>query len=141
MQTLKENSGFDKTRRCGMTLVEVILGIAILAIMAVMAAGALFYPRHLVVTYALKQNAINAGTDAIERLFFQKYITISNEPAKLNFRSAYTVNGRTVTNTVYAAEPEDDLGTGAEWLHITVNVTYPGSENPVVLETYRASLK
>ncbi len=50
-----------------MTLIEVMLGAAILAILAVMASKAFFYPRLWVVNSGLEQSAIHAGIAEIER--------------------------------------------------------------------------
>jgi prepilin-type N-terminal cleavage/methylation domain-containing protein len=130
------NALTHKTRR-GLTLIEVMISIAILAVLAVMLSTAFFYPRWLITVSALKQNAIHAGTDAIERLFAQDYATIPDDPAELDFSGAYEVNGRTVSNTVYSAVKDEDLPLRL----IRVEVTYPGRNDPVILETYRSSLK
>jgi type II secretory pathway pseudopilin PulG len=120
-----------------MTLVEVILGIAILGILAVVVVNALFYPRLLVVSGALKQQAIHAGTDALEQAFSQGYSSLSEGTVSLgDLSTRYSVNGRTVTGFRDVTDVVEAL---VEYKRITVTVDY-GGENPVVLRTYRASL-
>ncbi len=132
----QESGGKGQGARRGMTLVEVILGIAILGILAVVVVNALFYPRLLVVSGALKQQAIHAGTDALEQAFSQGYHSLPEGTVSLgNLSSRYSVNGRTVTGS---RDVTDVVGV-LEYKRITVTVDY-GGENPVVIRTYRSSL-
>lgn len=120
--------------RRGMTLVEVLLAAAILGILAVVVINSLFYPRFLAVSSVFKQQAIHAGTDAMERVFAQSYNSASN--LVVNPGGRYTVNGRSLTNVTTSVTI---LGGGASPLYkrVTVTVRYPGGEKPVVLETLR----
>ncbi len=119
--------------RSGMTLVEVLLGAAILGIMAVVVVNALFYPRLLAVSSIHKQEAVHAGTDEMERVFSQSYGAISNRTTNPGDR--YSVNGRKITNVVTSVTV---LGSGsAAYKRIAVSANYPGGEKPVVLETFR----
>ena len=61
------NSLQKKNRPQGMTLVEVMLSIAILAILAILSVTALFMPRYLVINSGQEQSAIHAGSAAMER--------------------------------------------------------------------------
>jgi prepilin-type N-terminal cleavage/methylation domain-containing protein len=124
--------------RSGMTLVEVILSAVILGILAILVVNALFYPRLLVVSSALKQQAVNAGTDALEQVFSKSYNSISNGTVSLpDLSGRYSMNGRTVFGTLSV----ETLGVSEEYKHITVTVNYPNGQNPVVLETYRSPMK
>jgi len=127
--------GQNKRRRCGTTLVEVMLGAATLAVLAVAVTTALFYPRHLVVSRAFKQSAIHAGTAALETAFAGSYTNLIDGTVSLGDLSAqYNINGRTVTNGTRSVQT---LGGGGspEYKRITVAVDYPGGTAPVVLET------
>lgn len=126
-RTLSERS------RCGMTLVEVLLGAAILGIMAVVVVNALFYPHLLAVSNILKQQAVHAGTDEMERVFSQSYGNVSSRITNPGDR--YSVNGFKITNVVTSVTV---LGSGsATYKRIAILVNYPGGGNPVILETFR----
>lgn len=53
--------------RRGVTLIEIMLSVILLAILAVLSVNSLFYPRYLIVNSNLEQTAINAGNSQIER--------------------------------------------------------------------------
>jgi prepilin-type N-terminal cleavage/methylation domain-containing protein len=123
------NALTHKTRR-GLTLIEVMISIAILAIMAVLAVGALFYPRYLVVTSALEQNAIHAGSAEIER-----HLRSTNSPAasgqfKLAGWNTDLIPITTFTNNVVP-------GDGCDYDKITTTITYRDGKQ-MKLETYRS---
>jgi Tfp pilus assembly protein PilE len=115
-----------------MTLVEVMLAATILGIMSVVVIHALFYPRFLALSGTFKQQAILAGTDALEQVFSQPY-NFTTPP--VNPVGKYTVNRRAITNVTTSVTI---LGSGsAAYKRVTVTVSYPGGETPIVLETLR----
>ena len=123
---------FHAKNRSGMTLVEVLLSAAILGIMSVVVIHALFYPRLLAVSSTSKQQAILAGTDALEQVFSQPY-NFTNPP--VNPGGKYAVNRRAITNVTTSVTV---LGSGSTaHKRVTVTVSYPGGGNPIVLETFR----
>jgi prepilin-type N-terminal cleavage/methylation domain-containing protein len=128
----------SKNRHSGMTLVEVMLGLVILAILGITATTSLFYPRHLTTSAATRRLAVDAATDHLERIFATDYLLISGRPSE-ELINTYSINGQTVTTTVYV-EPVPAL---FDYLHIWVEATYPGgsTNEPVILETYRSPMK
>jgi len=132
--------GQNKSRRRGTTLVEVMIGVAILAVLAVAVTTALFYPRHLVVSRAFKQAAIHAGTDALENAFTGPYAGLADGTVSLGDLSAqYNINGRTVTGDVTVVTvPGGPSDLFNEYKRIAVAVAYPGGDTPVVLTTSRS---
>ncbi len=134
----------SQTSRCGITLLEVMLGIAILGILATATITALFYPRHLVVSRARKRAAIHAAIDNIETLSASSYLSIAEGDQLIPNHSAdYLINEQTVTTTVYQVETRDDELTFIEsapfeYKYIRTEVEFAGGENPIILETYRS---
>lgn len=124
--------------RSGVTLIEIILGLVILAIMGIAAVTSLFYPRYLTTASATRRLAVDAATDHLERLFATDYLLIAGRPAEV-LTGTYNINGQTVTTTVYA----EQIPASFDYLHIRVEATYPGgaTNDPVVLETYRSPVK
>ncbi len=125
--------------RSGMTLVEVLLGAAILGIMAVVVINALFYPRLLAVSSTLKQMAVQAGTGEIERL--RANYTYTNMPPSsvTNLSAKFNLNGRsmTATDTVQTVSALGFAGyDDYEYKRITV-VVYYGTTN-LTLVSYRS---
>ena len=125
----------NRRRRSGMTLIEVIIGIAVLAVMAVLAASALYYPRYLVVTSALEQNAIHAGSAAIEGTLHNYSNPQTNTAFKLD---NWNIGGDI---TSYPPTPYEDTipGTGGDkckYLIISNSVSYRGKT--VKFVTYRS---
>jgi type II secretory pathway pseudopilin PulG len=135
-----------QNRRKGTTLVEVILGLVIIAIMGVTAIMSLFYPRHLTTVSAVRRLAVDAATDHLEQLFAMNYLTIPYGDLGPNVLTAeYNINGRTVTSIV-SVEPRSEAIPGGggdtfDYLHITAAVSYDGGPANVVLETYRSPMK
>jgi prepilin-type N-terminal cleavage/methylation domain-containing protein len=123
----------DIKNRRGMTLVEVMLAATIMGIMSIVVIHALFYPRLLAVSNALRQEAILAGTDALEQIFSQPY-NFATPP--VNPVGKYVVNGRAITSVITTVDRE---GT-PEYKRITVTVSYPGGGTPIVLETFRCNV-
>jgi len=66
-----------KRLRSGTTLIEVILAAVIIAIMAVLATTALFYPTRLVVSDARRQVALHEAGRDMERVRSTVYTDIS----------------------------------------------------------------
>jgi type II secretory pathway pseudopilin PulG len=130
----------QKNSRRGTTLVEVLLGAVILAILAVTALTALFYPRQLAVSQGLKRAAINAATDEIERLHSTPYANVvpGTQPVR-NLSGFYNINGRTVTATTTVQRVSATFsGRSYEYHFIHTAVSYPGGESPVVMEAVRS---
>jgi prepilin-type N-terminal cleavage/methylation domain-containing protein len=122
----------DKNRRGGMTLVEVILGIAILAILAVMGATALFYPRYLVVTSALEQSAIHAGSAEIERYLNNYLNPVTNGVFKTSGWPLINVSRSITTNKEFV-----NISDSYRYLVISTAITYRDGKT-VDLVTYRS---
>jgi prepilin-type N-terminal cleavage/methylation domain-containing protein len=123
------NALTHKTRR-GLTLIEVMLSIAIIAIMAVLGAAALFYPRYLVVTSALEQNAIHAGSAEIER-----YLRSAGSPAASGQFNLAGWNTALTPNTAVSTDVVS--GDNCDYDKITTTITYRDGKT-VSLETYRS---
>ncbi len=119
--------------RSGMTLVEVMLGMLILAILAIAATTSVRYPRFMVVSSAHKQGAIHAANEALEEAVSVPYVNLQAGTVSLDDLGArYRMDGRAVSGT----RRVDALGEGAtEHKRITVSVNYPGGDAPIVLET------
>ena len=116
----------------GMTLVEVMLGVTILAILAVLAATSLFYPRYLVVTSALEQSAIHAGSSEIEG-YLRNY---TNSAPNCQFNTAgwnLSVTNITTTTDIITEAAYDNC----RYLHIKTSVSYRDGKT-VQFETYRS---
>jgi prepilin-type N-terminal cleavage/methylation domain-containing protein len=128
---------FHKNRQRGLTLVEVMLGLVILAILGIAAITSLFYPRHLTTAAATRRLAVDAATDHLERRFATDYLLIAGRPAEV-LTDTYSINGQTVTTTVHV-EP---VPASFDCLHIWVEAAYPGgnTNEPVILETYRSPM-
>jgi len=128
------NSFIEKKRR-GMTLVEVLLGTAILAILAVLAMTSLFYPRYLAVTSALEQNAIHAGSSDMER-YLHNYSSPAAGFGQFRVAGWNLINGVDIVTT---AIPTNDVVSGAvcRFLRIKTTVTYRDGKT-VQLETCRS---
>jgi prepilin-type N-terminal cleavage/methylation domain-containing protein len=126
-----------KRLRQGMTLVEVMLAAVILAILAVVSANALFYPRLLVVNSGLEQSAINAGIGELER-HLNSYITPSNRG--LFDTDGWSLNDTPnsfITSAIYKNDYEDYGGHEGEYVEIKTTVEYRDGKT-VDLITYRS---
>ncbi len=124
-----------KRTRTGMTLVEVMLGAAILAILAALATTALVYPRLLVVNSGREQSAIHAATAEIER-------HLHNHLAPAD-PGIFNTDGWIIQNTnipPLVATNETIPGTSGdtcEYLPIHVTIDYRDGKT-VELVTYRS---
>ncbi len=126
-------------QKSGLTLIEVMLSVIVLAILAILGVGSLFYPRLLVVNSGLKQSAIHAGTAEIERHW--------NNPDSPTPVGEFNTDGWTVnvtTNIMTLTDPNDtgfDFGGGvgdeAEYDEISTTVEYRDGQT-IELITYRS---
>jgi len=133
---MKTCSKVKNKSRCGFTLIEVMVGILILIILAVSVPAGLSYPRFLVVSAAHKQAAIHAANEVLEEAFSVNYnnVNLTAGTTTLTNGNQYTLNGQAIT----VRRTVEDLGGGAnpEYKRVTVSVSYPGGDAPVVLETF-----
>ena len=119
-----------RPNKTGMTLIEVMLSIAILAILAVLASSSLFYPRYLVATSGLEQSAIHAATAEIER-----HLNDYTAPVP---RGQFNTDGWTFTITTNLTTHTDSIfSDDADYLEISTSVTYRDGKT-VDLVTYRS---
>ena len=118
----------------GFTLIEVMLGMLILAILAVTAVAALRHPHFMVVSTAHKQAAIHAANEALEEAYSLGYSNLAEGTSPVTPVGDYSVNGRPV-DVVRGIELLGGAGGVPEYKRITVSVAYPGADAPVVLET------
>lgn len=123
----------QKNNRRGITLIEVMLSVIILAILAVVAVTALLYPTYLVVMSSIEQSAINAGNSAIES-------HLNNYAAPIAQGTFYTA-GWSVNTTnsisVYTENVPGSIGDQADIMAITTTVQYRDGYT-IELETYRS---
>ena len=120
-----------------MTLIEVILAALILGILAVALTTALFYPRYLVITSALEQSAIHAGTAEIERHLFN-HLDPAVEPG------VFETDGRAlssalanITTSITTNDTENIDGDPYTYLVISNSITYRDGKT-VEMVTYRS---
>jgi hypothetical protein len=137
----------ERTGCRGTTLVEVILGAAIIGIMAIATLISLFYPRYSVVTGGYKRLATQTGSVHLEELAAQPFTHIlpGDQPIP-SHAGSQEIGGRTVTTQVYRVEAREETIPGAPgstmtYLYIRTEVAFPNGEDPVVLETYRSPLR
>jgi len=125
-------STFRQRNRRGMTLVEVILGAAILGVLAVAVITALFYPRYLVVTSAIEQSAIHAGSSEIEG-YLRHY---TNSATQCQFgMSGWIIGAANITTTTNII-PDPAYNT-CHYVEIKTSVAYRDGKT-VDLVTYRS---
>ena len=123
-----------KQTRQGMTLIEVIVAAAILAILAIMASTAFFYPRLLVVNSGLEQSAIHAGIAEIEWHLYNH--TDAVELGIFN-TDGWDIDDADITSRVrtnYAFQNPDK----GKYLVISNSIFFRDGEPPVELITYRS---
>ena len=119
--------------RSGTSLVEVMVGMLILAILAVTAMMTLQHPRFLVSSSAHKQMAIHAASEVLEEVLSAGYSSLATGTVSLdNLGDRYTMNGRGLTGSRTVADWD---GGAPPILLVTVAVDYPGGDSPVELET------
>ncbi len=120
--------------RQGMTLIEIMIGAAILAILAVMASTAFFYPRLLVVNSGLEQSAIHAGIAEIER---HLYATNSVSLGQFN-TDGWNITVSPNPPTLRTETIPGTSGDTCEYLVISNSISFRDGEPPVELITYRS---
>ena len=124
-------------RRKGVTLIEVILSSVILAILAMLAVNAIFYPRLLVVNSGLEQSAVHAATAELEG-----HLDDFENPV---FRGQFNTDGWIIQNgdiTVAPLIPTNETipgtsGDSCAYLPIHVTINFRDGKT-VELVTYRS---
>jgi len=129
---MKTCSSRGNERRQGTTLIEVMFGIVLLAIMALVVPAAIRFPRFAVVSAAQKQAALYSANVSLEEAFAAGYDGVDARAGTLLESGLY---GRMLTNTLVVT----DLGGGIKGL--VVMVDYPGGDEPVRLETLIAQAR
>jgi len=77
------NQATRAKKKAGTTLIEVILAAIIIAMLAVLASTALYYPTHLVVSDARRQVALHKANAEMEELAYPRpYNEIINAPGR-----------------------------------------------------------
>ncbi len=120
-------------KRCaGFTMVEVALGILILAILAVAVPSALRHPRQLLLTASHKQAAVLVANEALEDAMSWGYGNTNLVPGPLgDLSDRYAMHGR-----VLSGEREVvDLGGGIQLVTIFVDYPVGNSQASIILET------
>lgn len=123
-------------KKSGTTLIEIAVAVLIITLLAVAAISALRYPRYRALTDAHKQVSVLAANAELEMavaMGFNHPSNAANTYAIANITSDNTVQGRGLTTGERTVVDLNE--SGIDYKRITVTVDYPGSENPVVLET------
>ncbi|HNX52125.1 MAG TPA: prepilin-type N-terminal cleavage/methylation domain-containing protein [Pontiellaceae bacterium] len=124
---------FRRKKRDGMTLIEIILALAVLAVMALAALISFSYARYLAVTSDLEQSAIHAGTSDIER---RLYNPASPAPQGISKTAGWTIETTDITTGI--TTNTEYYGTDAyHYLVISNTVTYRDGKT-VEFVTYRS---
>lgn len=110
----------------GVTLVEVMMAVVILAILASIAANALFFPSRMIVDDTIRQIALQATTQEMEEIRAESYAAIDSGETYYTFTAAH--EQLTLTRNVN--------DTGDEKI-ITVRVEDPDNKLLVELITER----
>ena len=127
--------------KSGVTLIEVMVALLILAVMVVMLATSLRHPRAIVVKSTLQQAAIQAANEALEEAVAAGYMDsfdnrLRTVPSGNVTQSNYRLHGHVVSGTRVVSEWDSEV---PPTLLIGVTVNYPGSEgDSVVMETLLA---
>ena len=99
--TVHRVSRFGLDRRSGLTLVEVLLAMAILAVLSVVVVTALMYPGFIVVSSTRRQIALNEGQRDMERVSAMPYVSIANTNYSVNaLNGTLAVTRMVTTNAV-----------------------------------------
>lgn len=125
-----KNPHLNKT---GVTLLEVMLSIGILAILAVLSVTSLYYPRYLVVTSAHEQSVIHAATSEIESYLYER-----TTPAT---RGAFNTDGWKLedTNYTFSITPVTNDYSGDEYSYLIISNTVTCRDGTEVeFVTYRS---
>lgn len=125
-----------KPQKQGTTLIEVVLGLLILAIMVVMLVMSLRHPRYIVVNTTYRQAALHAAIESLEEAVAQGYTHNHFNRAETvpsdNLDSVYSLHGRGVSGSRTVTDWDAE---SPPTLLVTVSVNYPAMDAPVVLET------
>jgi prepilin-type N-terminal cleavage/methylation domain-containing protein len=117
----------------GFTLVEVMLSIAILAILAFLAVSGFFYPHYLVVTSGLEQSAIHAAGAELERHLDNYQNPV---PSGVFNADGWTFTVTTTTNLVVEVVPGTSDTAG--YVEISTVIEYRDGKT-IDLITYRSN--
>lgn len=114
----------------GVTLIETVAAVAIIAIIMVTILGALLYGQKMIVFSDTKNNAASIGQDQIDEIMSK--VTSGNVPGN----STYMVDGHKVTVEVTEVDKDNDVAQTKEGCDIKVQVYYNGEESFVELTAY-----
>jgi prepilin-type N-terminal cleavage/methylation domain-containing protein len=130
---MNSTSSLRSKNKRGMTLVEVLLGAAILSILSIAAVTSLFFPLSLVIASGQEQTAIHAGIADIERHLHD----VNDLPGA----GIFTLDGASLTGadilTTATVITEDPGGDPYRYLLISNTVTFLNGKT-VELVTYRS---
>lgn len=123
----------EKKRKGGLTLIEVMLSLAIIAILSITTLVAIPYDRYLTCRSTAGQSAIHAGSSDIERQLHD--YTASPDPVA---QSDFDTDGWTNSISSYVAVKTNFIyGDEYRYLVISNTVTYRDGQT-VDLVTYRS---
>lgn len=114
----------------GVTLIETVAAVAIIAIIMVTILGALMYGQKMIVFSDTKNSAASIGQDQIDEMMSK--VTAGNVPAN----GTYMVDGHKVNVEVTEVDKDQDAGHLKEGCDITVQVYYNGEESFVEFTAY-----
>lgn len=118
-------------RKSGATLVEVVFAIMILAFLAMAAIMTLRNPRFQAVTTTHHQAAVHAANSAMEGALSMGYM--SPEMAVGNYSLAGLFDQYSMHNMHLSGTRSVEVVNALK--RITISVDYPGSDEPVILQT------
>ena len=114
----------------GVTLIETVAAVAIIAIIMVTILGTLLYGQKMIVFSDTKNNAASIGQDQIDEMMSK--VTSGNVPGN----STYMVDGHKVNVEVTEVDKDKDASHTKEGCDIKVQVYYNGEESFVELTAY-----
>ena len=118
-----------KHSREGVTLIEVIFGVLILATLAAAIVGALRFPRYQAVSSIHRLGAVHLANEVLEAAVSKGYPWLKDQGiSTLGVVENYDLHGRDVTIT----PSKRPWGKG---FLVTVEVAYPGGDPPVRVST------
>jgi len=128
----------NRKTKAGFTFVEILFAFLLLSILAIVAVSALTYPRYLAIMTARKQAAIHMANEVLETAMGLAYsdrnLQVGSET--MNAEDHFDMHGGEFSVTREIELVAENGGTPAHKL-ITVAVAYPGSDDPVVLQTLK----
>lgn len=135
MKTCSKNK---KGKKAGFTFVEILFAFLLLSILAIVAVSALTYPRYLAIMTVRKQAAIDMANEVLESAmglaYSDKNLQAGSET--MDAEDHFNMHGGEFTVTRVIELVAENGGTPEHKL-ITVTVGYPGSDDPVVLQTLK----